>query len=43
MKVKSAKEWMSLSKQKFLPKDLPSKPQNRYEEWKGWNDFLGKE
>ena len=43
MKVKSAKEWMSLSKQKLLPKDLPSKPQNRYEEWKGWNDFLDKE
>ncbi len=42
MKVKSAKQWMNLSKEKKLPKDLPSKPQNRYSEWKGWDDFLGK-
>ncbi|MDC3260400.1 DEAD/DEAH box helicase family protein [Winogradskyella sp.] len=42
-KVRSSKEWMNLSLLKILPKDLPSKPQNRYDEWKGWADFLGKE
>ena len=42
MKVKSARDWMNLSRSKQLPEDLPSKPQNRYENWKGWDDFLGK-
>ena len=42
-KVKSARDWMNLSKGKQLPEDLPSKPQNRYkDQWKGWPDFLGK-
>ena len=40
--VKSAKDWMNLSRLKQLPEDLPSKPQDRYENWKGWADFLGK-
>ena len=42
--ILSAKDWMNLSKNKQLPEDLPSKPQNRYKsEWKGWADFLGKD
>ena len=44
MKIKSAKEWGILFKEKTIPNDLPSKPQIRYkDQWKGWADFLGKE
>lgn len=41
--IKTAKDWMNLSRLKQLPEDLPSKPQDRYENWEGWSDFLGKE
>jgi len=44
MKIKSAREWSILFKEKNIPNDLPSKPQIRYkDQWKGWADFLGKD
>ena len=40
--IKSIQQWMKYVRESKR-KDLRSKPQNLFrEDWKGWNDFLGK-
>ena len=38
--IKNQREWRKLFNQKKLPVGFPSTPNQRYEEWKGWYDFL---
>ena len=40
--ISSIKEWNKFRKQNTNV-SIPSHPQRIYKEWKGWNDFLGKE
>jgi predicted helicase len=43
-KIKGQNDWVNFCKQGFRPSDIPSNPQKQYcDEWKGWEDFLGKE
>ena len=43
LKLKNAHDWFNLSKNKKLPKDMPSNPNNVYKNkgWINWGDFLG--
>jgi hypothetical protein len=41
LKLNSALDWRILSKNKKLPKDIPSKPDRDYYEWEHWGEFLG--
>jgi hypothetical protein len=41
LNLKSHKEWMALAKDRRLPDDIPASPDNVYDEWIGWWDWLG--
>jgi superfamily II DNA/RNA helicase len=41
LKLNSVLDWRILSKNKKLPKDIPSKPDRFYHEWEHWGEFLG--
>ncbi len=42
--ISSQKEWRAYCKTGKKPNDIPMKLERTYKnEWKGWNDFLGKE
>ena len=44
LKLKSGNEYLKLWRENKLPNDFPAKPNRTYkDEWKGMNDFLGKE
>jgi hypothetical protein len=41
--LKSNTEWREYCKSGRKPKDIPATPENVYEEWKNWDDWLGNE
>ena len=44
LKLKSGNEYLKLWRENKLPNDFPAKPNRTYkDDWKGMNDFLGKE
>ena len=43
LNIKSQKKWYKFTKNKHFPSDIPKGPATFYKEWKGWEDFLGKE